>query len=69
MKQPGRRKIRIFLDTVERLDRFEATQRAIRGIGAGFTGPMPVPEVVEVIAWLKHLSNPNRRDIDGGQVK
>lgn len=58
MKQPGRRKLRIFLDTLEKLDRFEATQRAIRGLGAGIS-PMPVPEVVEVIAWLKDLANPN----------
>lgn len=59
MKAPGRRKIRIFLDVIERLDRFETTQKVIRGQGAGIEGPMPVPEVVEVIAWLKELSNPN----------
>lgn len=61
MKQPGRREIRIFLDTIEKLDRFEATQRVIRGgLGAGIS-PLPVPEVIEVIGWLKDLANPNLR--------
>jgi len=64
MKQPGRRKIKRFLDVIEQLDRYEATQRHIRGRGAGIPGPLPVPEVVEVLSWLKELANPNHRKID-----
>ena len=64
MKQPSRRTIRKFLDVIEQLDRYEATQRHIRGVGAGIPGPMPVPEVVDVLSWLKDLANPNHRQMD-----
>lgn len=64
MKQPSRRTIRIFLDVIEKLDRYEATQRVIRGHGADISGPLPVPEVIAVINWLKYLSNPNRIELD-----
>lgn len=64
MKQPSKRTIKKFLDVIEHLDRFEATQRAIRGYGAPIEPPLPVPEVIETIAWLKSLANPNQRNID-----
>lgn len=64
MKQPSRRTIRIFLDVIEKLDRYEATQRVIRGWGADISGPMPVPEVIVVMDWLKYLSNPNRTELN-----
>jgi hypothetical protein len=64
MSQPSRKVIRTFLKVIEKLDRYEATERHIRGYGAGIPGPLPVPEVVEVLAWLKELANPNQRQID-----
>lgn len=64
MRQPSARTIKKFLDVIERLDRYEATQRHIRGHGAGIPGPLPVPEVVEVLDWLKDLANPNLRRSD-----
>lgn len=64
MKRPGRKKIKIFLTVIEQLSRFDATQRFLRGHGADIDGPMPVPEVVEVIAWLRDLSKPSHRHID-----
>lgn len=67
IKQPGRKKIRVFLDVIERLDRFEATQRVIRGQGADINGPLPVPEVVEVLGWLRELSKPSHRHTDAKQ--
>lgn len=59
MRQPGRRKIKIFLDVFNKLDQFEATQRYIRGNNPLIEGQLPVPEVVEVVSWLKDLANPN----------
>lgn len=64
MKHPSRRTIKKFLSVIEQLDHYETTQRHIRGVGAGIPGPLPVPEVVEVLSWLKDLSNPNRRNVD-----
>lgn len=63
-KCPSRKTIKTFLKVIERLDRYEATQRHIRGYGAGISGPLPVPEVVAVLAWLKELANPLHRHID-----
>lgn len=52
MDKPTPKEIEKFLEVVDKLDRFECLQRTIRGAGAGIS-PMPVPEVVKTIAWLK----------------
>ena len=64
MKQPSKRTIKKFLDVIEHLDRFEATQRAIHKHKTPIAPPLPVPEVIETIAWLKSLANQNQRDVD-----
>lgn len=64
MHQPGRRTIKMFLAVIGRLDQYEASRRHIQGYGAGITGRLPVPEVVEVLAWLKELANPNHKRAD-----
>lgn len=51
-----------FLDVFNSLDEFEAQTRHLRGYGAfDKDTPMPIPEVVKVIAWLRAMAEAGGR--------
>ena len=56
MIQPNKDSLRKFLEIFETLNAFEANQRIIRGYGAFREEDCPMPEAVEVLQWLRFLS-------------
>ena len=56
MQQPTAQDIEIFLEVWAKLDAFEATQRVIRGYGAGIERPRPIPAVIATVEWLHSLT-------------
>ena len=51
-----------FLEVWERLAKFEANQRAIRGYGAFEEKDLPIPAAITVIQWLKNLAGQEQED-------
>jgi hypothetical protein len=58
---PTKKEIRRFIEVVDKLSKFEAEQRTIRGWGAWSerTDTLPIPEAITVMNWLKDLAEEN----------
>lgn len=57
MKKPTKEEIARFVQVFDLLSRFEAQQRLIRRMGALNPEGLPIPEVVTVLAWLRHMAH------------
>ena len=53
---PEKEEIHAFLGIVERLSRFEAESRLIRGAGIFREEELPHPASVNVLAWLRSIA-------------
>ena len=51
--KPSKEEVLKFLQVVDNLCSFEASNRSIRGYGIFKDSELPVPEVVSVIGWLE----------------
>lgn len=53
MREPNPQEISKFLDLFSKLDNFEAMNRHIRGWGILKAEELPLPEIMNVMRWLK----------------
>ena len=63
MAKPTVKDIKKFLEIFDKLCKFEASQRIIRGYGCFSEAEIPFKEVVKVISWLKSKAAVKDKDI------
>ncbi len=56
MTQPTKQELKKFLELFDKLIKFEADQRKVRGYSCFTEQDLPFPEIIKVIAWLKELT-------------
>lgn len=56
MNQPSPNEVAEFLGAYERLSKFEATHRLIRGHGAFDAKELPIPACIKTIKWLYEVA-------------
>lgn len=52
IEKPTQEEIKVFIEVIDILVKFEAEQRHIRGYGAFIEQDLPIPEFVKVRQWL-----------------
>lgn len=60
MVQPTESEIKEFLRVYDRLEKFDATTRFVRGYGALPDSDYPNKDCITVVAWLRELSEKTR---------